>query len=234
VPQVRVLAIDTSSSVGSVALVLGGATPWDAQVVAEATARVSNAHGESLLPLVDAVLKSARTTLSEIDLLAVGIGPGSFTGTRVGVATAKGLALGASRPLRGVNAFEALAVDVGAPAGAEVAVAIDARKGEVYLALVSMSAGDVTVVGEPAHTPPSLAFARFGRSPEQLQFVAGDGVAMVSELARPRRRIGPDAPRAAAVAAVAAARQLRAPMDEADSLEPLYVRPPDITLPKSR
>jgi len=233
VRRVRVLAIDTSSSVGSVALVIAAATPWDAQVIAEASARVSNAHGESLLPLVEGVLRSARATLAEIDLLAVGIGPGSFTGTRVGVATAKGLALGASRPLRGVHSFDALAVDAGAPVGSEVAVAIDARKGEVYLAIVQIEASDVRLVTDPLHAPPTSAIEKLGRPAPR--FVAGDGVAMVPGLALlGAAKIGNRAPRAAAVAALAGARQLAIPADEGDALEPLYVRPPDITLPKTR
>ena len=184
------------------------------------------------MPLVEGVLRSARTTLAAIDLLAVGIGPGSFTGTRVGVATAKGLALGASRPLRGVHAFDALAVDAGAKTGDEVTVAIDARKGEVYLAVVRIDATNVQLVTEPLHVPPSDALLRLGRKAPGC--VVGDGVALIPELAlHALGKIGNRAPRAASVAALAGARQLAAPLDEGDLLEPLYVRPPDITLPKS-
>ncbi len=236
----RVLGIDTSSSVGSVALIVAESDPRAAQLVAESTARVSNAHGESLLPLVDSVLRAAHCTLEGVELIAVGIGPGSFTGTRVGVATAKGLALGADRPLRGVSAFEALALDAGAAVGSEVAVAIDARKGEVYLAVVVVEADDVRPLGEPIHAPPQEAWGRLGRRSSPVA-AAGDGVAMVPELSGlGRDRIGSQAPRAAAVAALAGARQLRVPLLDprdpagADALEPLYVRPPDITLQKPR
>ncbi|MEO7096731.1 MAG: tRNA (adenosine(37)-N6)-threonylcarbamoyltransferase complex dimerization subunit type 1 TsaB [Polyangiales bacterium] len=229
----RVLAIDTSHNEGSVALVEAAPSPFAAQLLAAASARVSNAHGEALLPLVDAVLRSAGLTLDAVELLAVGIGPGSFTGTRIGVATAKGLAIGRGLPLRGVASFEALALDARTLVGAEVAVAIDARKGEVYLAVMTTTEDDVVRLTDPIHARPAEAWARVGRPVPSASI--GDGVSLVPELAlAARRHVGVDAPRAAAIAALAGARQLRAPIDEVDVLEPLYVRPPDITLPKTK
>lgn len=216
----RVLGIDTSSADGSVALVerLDGAP----QLVAEMRARVSNAHGESLLPLVDAVLRAAAVGLADVDRIAVGIGPGSFTGTRIGVATAKGLALGAGRPLTGVDAFTALAADVESRE-LPVVVAIDARKAEVYVAVVEGGAVHV-----PAHLPPDAAFAHVAAHLAGRPFVAvGDGVELVPALAGRRVPVFREAPRAATVARLA----LDATVDAVAELEPLYVRPPDITLP---
>lgn len=233
-PSVRVLAFETSSATGSVALVdVPGETPFAAEVLASATARVSNAHGESLLPIVEHVVRSARTDLASIDLLAVGTGPGSFTGTRIAVATAKGIAIATGKPLRGVDAFAALAIDAGARRGETVVVAIDARKNEVYVGAVRVEEADVVALVEPAHLPPAAAFAHLAcvvQNGENEIRAVGDGVALVPQLA-PRRRIGLEVPRAEAVAALAAARQARAPVDEVDVLEPLYVRPPDITAP---
>ena len=229
----RVLAIDTSHATGSVALVVVGGSPWDAEVVATASARVSNAHGESLLPLVEGVLRAAGVSLADVDLIAVGVGPGSFTGTRIGVATAKGLALGASKPLRGVEGFDALAASARAPVDAEVAVAIDARKAEVYLAVCRVEAADVVRISEPLHAAPLVAWSRVARA--LPDFVAGDGASLVPELApHVRRHIGAETPRASVIASLAGARHRRAPLDEIDVLEPLYVRPPDITLPKTQ
>jgi tRNA threonylcarbamoyladenosine biosynthesis protein TsaB len=231
----RVLAIDTSHNEGSVALVEAAPSPFSAQILASASARVSNAHGEAVLPLVDAVLRSAGMALDRVDLIAVGIGPGSFTGTRIGVATAKGLAIGRGIALRGVDSFEALAVDARVPSGSEVAVAIDARKGEVYLAVMSTTDDDVVRLTEPLHARPEEAWARLQRAAPLPRAAIGDGVLLVPELASiVGRRIGVDSPRAVAIAALAGARQLRATLDEVDVLEPLYVRPPDITLPKTK
>lgn len=233
-----VLALDTSSATTSVAVLRAAGDPWGAEVLAEASALLANAAGERLIGVVEHVLGAARITLAEIELVAVGVGPGSFTGTRVGVATAKGLCIATGKPLRGVSAFDALAVDAGARAGERVLVAIDARKSEVYCALVACGVDDVVTLDEPRHLPPDRveeAFARLAHTARgEIARVAGDGVPLVPSVAAQRTyRIAPHAPRAAAIGALAGARQRRAPHDEVDVLEPLYVRPPDITLPKS-
>ncbi len=229
----RVLGVDTSSNVGSVALVECGQQPFAAEVLASATARVSNAHGESILPLIDSVLRAARAQRESIDLLAVGIGPGSFTGTRIAVATVKGIAVATGKPLRGVDAFAALALETGVVDDRPIAIAIDARKGEVYVSAVRVAESDVVSLVAPAHLPPDRAFAHLAPALGGVFHAAGDGVRLVAELSsHVRRRVELEVPRATAVAALAAARHIRNPLDEVDVLEPLYVRPPDVTLPK--
>ncbi len=228
----RVLAVDTSSSTGSVALVEAGEDPFAAEVLASASARVSNAHGESLLPLIDQVLASARVDRDTLELLAVGVGPGSFTGTRIAVATMKGIAIATGTPLRGVDSFAALALDSGALDDRPIAVAIDARKGEVYVSAVRVVDRDVVVLVEPAHLAPERAFAYLAPTLGEVFAATGDGVRLVPELASHLRRwIDADVPRAAAIGALAAARHKRNPVDEVDVLEPHYVRPPDVTIP---
>lgn len=229
----RVLGVDTSSNIGSVALVECGADPFAAEVLATATARVSNAHGESILPLIEDVLRAARAPRESIELLAVGLGPGSFTGTRIAVATLKGVAVATGIPLRGVDAFAALALDTGTVDDRPIAIVIDARKGEVYVGVVRVREGEVVILVEPAHLPPARAFAHLAPALEEIFYAAGDGVGLVTELSlHRRRRVELEVPRASAVAALAAARHLRSPIDEVDVLEPLYVRAPDVTLPK--
>lgn len=232
----RVLALETSSSTGSVAVVdvapLRRDAAHTAEVLASATARVSNAHGESLLPIVEFVMTTARIELAAIDVIAVGIGPGSFTGTRIAVATAKGIAIATGKPLRSVDAFAALAIDSGV-VDAPVAVAIDARKGEVYVSVVRVEGDDVVTLVAPMHVAPGVAWSRIAEAGVTGDVaVAGDGVSLVPELAaRARPRVGVHVPSAIAVAALGGARHRRAPGDEVDVLEPLYVRPPDITVP---
>lgn len=228
----RVLAVDTSSSTGSVAVVEAGEDPFACDVLASASARVSNAHGESLLPLIEAVLRSAHVDRSELALLAVGVGPGSFTGTRIAVATMKGIAIATGTPLRGVDSFAALAIDAGTPDDRPIAIAIDARKGEVYVCAVRVVDGEVIALVEPAHLPPDRAFAYLAPALGEVFSATGDGVRLLPELATHlRRRVEPDVPRAAAIAALSAARHKRNCVDEVDLLEPLYVRPPDVTIP---
>jgi tRNA threonylcarbamoyladenosine biosynthesis protein TsaB len=217
---VRVLGIDTSSATGSVALV-EVRSAFDVDVIASATARVSNAHGESLLPLIEGVMRAGHAELASIDLLAVGVGPGSFTGTRIGVATAKGIAIASNKPLRGIDAFAALAIDAGVEG--PIVCAIDARKGEVYVSVVRIDGDDVVTLVDGAHVKPDRVAAHEG-------FAVGDGVSLVPGLVA-RRHVGALVPRAEAVAALAGSRQSRAFLDEVDTLEPLYVRPPDITAP---
>lgn len=225
-----VLALDTSSAVASVALARVDGDPWAAEVLAEASARLASAAGEGILALVEDALRAASATLATVELLAVGVGPGSFTGTRVAVATAKGLAIASGIALRGVTAFDALAADAGAHPGERVLVAVDARKSEVYAATVVVGLDDVVTIGDGRHLSPSALADAFAF--DEHARVAGDGIALVEALrGRRPQRIPPHAPRAAAIAALAGARHHRAPVDEVDLLEPLYVRPPDITMP---
>jgi tRNA A37 threonylcarbamoyladenosine modification protein TsaB len=120
-----------------------------------------------------------------------------------------------------VDAFAALAIDAGVEG--PIVCAIDARKGEVYVSVVRIEDGDVITLVEGAHLKPD-------RVPVHEGFAIGDGVSLVPGL-RARRHVGAVVPRAEAVAALAGSRQSRAFVDEVDTLEPLYVRPPDITAP---
>jgi tRNA threonylcarbamoyladenosine biosynthesis protein TsaB len=227
-----VLGIDTSALEGSVALLEldgrgAGATH---AVAAEASAVVSNAHGQSLLPMVERVLASAGVRLASVGLVAVGIGPGSFTGTRVAVATAKGLCIGAGVPLRGVDSFCAIAAEAALNDGERAIAVLDARKAEVYVAAVGASGGSLSLIGAPAHVrPEAIDWASLAGS--QAVCLVGDGVSLATDApALPVRWSKP--PRARTIARLAAAAQAAAFTDEVDMLEPLYVRPPDITLPK--
>jgi tRNA A37 threonylcarbamoyladenosine modification protein TsaB len=145
----------------------------------------------------------------------------------------KGIALASGTPLRGVDAYAALAIETGTVDDRPIAIAIDARKGEVYVGAVRVRDGDVISLVEPAHLPPGRAFAHVAPAIEEVFLAAGDGVGLVAELSsHRRRRVESEVPRAASIAALAAARHIRSPIDEVDVLEPLYVRPPDVTLPK--
>ena len=99
----KILGIETSTQMGSVALIDG------TKLSAEYRLSLPLRHGEKLLPLIDALLKDTRMALSDLAAIAVSIGPGSYTGLRVGLATAKGLAMGTGLPLLPVSTLEALA-----------------------------------------------------------------------------------------------------------------------------
>lgn len=125
----RVLAIETSSARGSVALIETG------RVVAEAGHERPNAHAEEILPLVRRLLGEAGWASSSLDRIGVGIGPGSFTGLRVGIALAQGLGLGLDRPVVGVGSLRAMARGVPPEHPGARCALLDARRDEVFLAI---------------------------------------------------------------------------------------------------
>ena len=127
----RVLALDTSTPICAVAVLDGE------RVLAEDDRASEARHGEVLLPRVRAVLAAAGVAPDALELVAVGIGPGSFTGLRTGLASAKGLSLALSLPLRAVCSLRALAAGLSGdavPADALRIATLDAGKGELFLA----------------------------------------------------------------------------------------------------
>ncbi len=124
----RVLGIETSSVRGSVALL------EDDRTVCILGHERENAHGESILPLIEQALATAGWRRRQLDRVAVGLGPGSFTGLRVGIAIAQGLSEGLEIPLVGVPSLRAMAAAVPADRPGCRCVLLDARKGEVFVA----------------------------------------------------------------------------------------------------
>jgi tRNA threonylcarbamoyladenosine biosynthesis protein TsaB len=115
-------------------------------------------HAETLLPRIEASLSAAGLELGALELIAVGIGPGSFTGLRVGLATAKGLALASGVPLRGVESLRVLARGVAGRAEAALVV-VDAGRGEVFGCLYVAAADQLVASMTPLRATPE-AFAR--------------------------------------------------------------------------
>jgi tRNA threonylcarbamoyladenosine biosynthesis protein TsaB len=125
---VLVLGIETSTRVGSVALVRDG------QLLAEARHDTPSAHGERLLGLVRDIMQSAGCSSTELSRVAVGRGPGSFTGLRIGLALAQGIAMGLRIPALGIDSLRAMALGLPDSAlGLRVSL-MDARRGELFLA----------------------------------------------------------------------------------------------------
>ena len=121
----KILVMDTSGPV------CGTAVMDENKVYSEFTAQNRHTHSASLMPMIEATLNAAGTELRELDALAAVTGPGSFTGVRIGVATAKGLAHGAGLPCIPVDALEALSVSAGQFDGIVCPIQ-DARAGQVY------------------------------------------------------------------------------------------------------
>ncbi|MFN1549817.1 tRNA (adenosine(37)-N6)-threonylcarbamoyltransferase complex dimerization subunit type 1 TsaB [Vibrio natriegens] len=146
----KILAIDTSTENCSVALLVND------QVISRSEVAPRD-HTKKVLPMVDEVLKEAGLTLQELDALAFGRGPGSFTGVRIGIGIAQGLAFGAELPMIGVSTLAAMAQGSYRLHGStDVAVAIDARMSEVYWARYSRQEnGEWAGVDEECVIPPA-------------------------------------------------------------------------------
>ncbi len=121
----KILVIDTSGPV------CGTAVMDEEKVYSEFTAQNHNTHSANLMPMIEQALNAAGSGLDEMDAIAAVTGPGSFTGVRIGVATAKGLAHGAGIPCIPVDALEALSASAGEFEGAVCPIQ-DARAGQVY------------------------------------------------------------------------------------------------------
>jgi tRNA threonylcarbamoyladenosine biosynthesis protein TsaB len=221
----RVLAIETSTLAGGVALC------EDGRVVGLSLLDIALTHSERLMAMIDRLLEDCRATLADVDGLAISIGPGSFTGLRVGAATAKGLALALSVPVAPVPTLDALAANVPF-AAAPVCALLDARKNEVYCALYRWDGHATRRESEYLALSPEAAIERL---PSPV-IVLGDGVRPCRPyLDRPGREVW-FAPPAQSVPSAAVVGQIGEAMlrDGAgvpgDAIEPLYLRPSEAEL----
>ena len=230
-----ILALDTSSAAGSVAIVRGG------RVLIERAGDGARTHGERLPRELMDVLDEARVTIGEVDRFAVSIGPGSFTGLRIGIATMQGLALAQGKPIAPVSSFEALARTRGVtpasgvtsePSG--VGVWIDAHRGEVFAMLYD---ADGSVLHEPTSLTPEATLDAWSAAlaARAVQF-AGDGARRYRDVIAHRlgtAGIPAEVPAlAGAIGLIAAADHARAVRPHA--VAPLYVRRSDAELARDR
>jgi tRNA threonylcarbamoyladenosine biosynthesis protein TsaB len=224
----RILAIDTSSTVGSVAVVRG------ARAISISLHSLPG-HSESLLVTIRSLLDEAGLGPSDPDLLAAGTGPGSFTGLRVGLAAMKGLHMATGKPLLGAPSLLALAMNR-TQSARFVCAAIDARRGDVFSAVFSFDGGKVREIMPEAMTRPEKLLPDMEAIGERV-LCLGDafisrskGGAPLIEKAGfmdvPAGR-GLHFPSAVNIAAIAAKRLASGETDDPAALEPRYVRPVD-------
>jgi tRNA threonylcarbamoyladenosine biosynthesis protein TsaB len=136
----RILSIETSTSVCSVAIHERG------KLLAVVEIKEPGAHAEKLLDLVDAAMKQAELRMSDLEAVAVSQGPGSYTGLRIGVSTAKGIAYGLEIPLIGINTLQAMAASQLVNQGEFVVAVLDARRKEVYTQTFGDSLQEITSI----------------------------------------------------------------------------------------
>jgi tRNA threonylcarbamoyladenosine biosynthesis protein TsaB len=216
--EAKLIAVETSGRVGGVALAEGG------RLVHEQTITAGMRHGRELVPALDAALKRAGWSPGDVGVVAVSIGPGSFTGLRIAVMFARALAWHTGARVVAVPTLRAVAEQ--APADAlRVAAVTDAQRGGVYWAVYGRAKGG-SLERERAEAvgPPEEVV----RAAPAGALATGDGLERYAELfaGRPQADRRQWAPRARTVAALGWAMHRRGEHTAADLLEPLYVRRP--------
>ena len=214
----KILAADTGTRINTVAV-------WeDGRILAETVVDCHRAHSERLLETTQWVMKEAATALAQLDALAVSIGPGSFTGLRIGVAAWKGLALGAGLPLAGVCSLDALARPFQGLSW-PVCAMLPARGDEVYAAALPSEPGAPAMFG-----PGAASLDEVLRDAPRGALFTGEGAVMHRDVieARDPAALFPlralTVPRASAVAEVGCA-IIRAGTDgDPAAVSPLYLR----------
>jgi len=164
-----ILAFDTSTPHCSVALTTGGIE--DGEVVASVSLGSGVTHSRRLLGSIDRLMQQSALTLTDVSCVAVGLGPGSFTGLRIGMATAKGLVHGAGKKLIGISSLDAIAAAV--KVEGLICVLLDARKKEVYGRFYR---GDDRGVAIPCSEQVVCSAAHMAEQIEDSVIMAGDGV----------------------------------------------------------
>ena len=210
----RVLALETSTLAGGVALVDGE------RLVAEYVLDVSVTHSERLLSAIDRVLGDAGWTPRDLDGLAVSIGPGSFTGLRIGVSTAKGLALALRVPIAAVPTLDAMAAAVPWPA-LPLCPVVAARRDEVYASLYRHDGAGLRREWEYVALSPAELAARLA----EPTLLIGDGAHRIDS--SHARRVPPPSriPSPACVAVLGRERLRLGDTVDVTALVPFYLRP---------
>ena len=225
---VRILAIDTSGPVCGVAVMKDGAVVYEASAINKMT------HSVNLLPMIDAAMQASGLTIADLDRIACVVGPGSFTGVRIGVSTVKGLAHAHNTPCAAVDALEAMAAGVSGFDGVICPIQ-DARAGQVYGA--AFSAGEARPVRLMDDVPLKLEeyVERIRTLGERFLFL-GDG--MPVHRAKLEKLLGDAAvfarPHFAFLRPASAAYLASLTEETVDylHLEPLYLRAPNAALNK--
>lgn len=220
----RILALETAAKAVSAAIT------EDGRVLASGFQDTGLTHSRTLMPIVEGLLKNTDMTVADMDVIAVSAGPGSFTGVRIGVSAAKGLAFAAEKPAAAVSTLAALARNASFFDGL-IVCAMDARRQQVYNAL--FEAKD----GAPARLTPDRAVALADLAEElkrdsRPKFVLGDGGKMTFDFLTaagvPCRLAPPHLVKENAVSVALEAEELARAggLVSAQELLPIYLRPP--------
>jgi tRNA threonylcarbamoyl adenosine modification protein YeaZ len=213
----NILALDTSMGACSTALLResDGAT-----TLVSREAQMARGHAEALMPMLEGVMEEAKLDFAELDLVAATLGPGSFTGVRVAIAAARGLALATDAKLWGTDSLTVMAQSVLVDRAAPFAISVDAHRGMLYFGLFD---GDGLRLEGPLLLGPKDAAVKISRNLRAFgsgaAILAGAAADIGVEIEPSRPDLQPDATNLALLALQANA--------TLPTLRPLYLRPPD-------
>lgn len=221
----KILALDSSGLVASVALL------QDETLVAEYTMNYKKTHSQTLLPMLDEIRKAVDLDLETLDAIAVAAGPGSFTGLRIGSATAKGLGLALHKPLIGVPTLEALAYNLyDTPEDTLICPIMDARRKQVYTGIYAFKDHRLVTVRNQEALPMEELIRELNALGKKVIFL-GDGVPvfreMISEKCQAPCSYAPahlNRQRAGAVAALGAVYYEEGKIQTPEEHQPEYLR----------
>ena len=221
----RILCIETATGASSVALV------EDREVVASVSRGGRRGHDSYLIPAIDFCFAQARWKPEQLDVVAVDAGPGLFTGIRVGIATAQGLAAMLGVPIMAVSSLDALALRA-ATGRRHIWSVVDVRRGEVAVAGYQPVPGGAVMDSRPELTGYEHFRGILESDPCDV-LVVGDCAVLPATVLRGIRRVKTGMPRypsADALSDLVMARAERGEFGHPDEVRPLYMREPDVTL----
>lgn len=219
----KLLALDSSGLVASVAIVTEEA------MLAEYTVNYKKTHSQTLLPMLDEIVKMVELDLAEVDAIAVAAGPGSFTGLRIGSATAKGLGLALKKPIIAVPTLEALAYNL---YGTDKLICpmMDARRNQVYTGLFEFYGDDFKIVRQQAALAVEDILKEINQMGREVIFL-GDGISVykeiIKEITQVNYQIAPlhlNRQRAGSIGALGLIYYERNEIQTAAQHEPVYLR----------
>ncbi|MGN0367777.1 MAG: tRNA (adenosine(37)-N6)-threonylcarbamoyltransferase complex dimerization subunit type 1 TsaB [Wujia sp.] len=219
----KILGVDSSGMVASVALV------EDDLLVAEYSVNYKKTHSQTLLPMLDEIVKMTQLNLDEMDAIAVAAGPGSFTGLRIGAATVKGLGLALDKPIISVPSCHGLAYNLWGVSKL-VCPIMDARRQQVYTGIYEYKDGQQVVVSEQTACDIRDLIEQLNAMNREVIFL-GDGVPVYQELIKEYMKVpfefapaSMNRQRAASVASLGAVYFAQGKCENADEHVPVYLR----------
>lgn len=214
-----ILAFDTALGACTVGV-------WsDGAIIAQESHSMTQGHAEALMPMIERVMAAAHITYFNLDRIAVSVGPGSFTGLRVGIATARGLAMASHKPALGVTTTQSLAMGVPeAERTQNILVVIDSKRNDVYAQVFGPAGQKISEIA-------NVGFEALSAwCPDGPLLVVGDAAARTVEVLGARATVSS----AATVCGIDALGRIAATQTiDPQGPMPVYVRAPDVTLSPS-